>query len=207
MKIEGDVAESWAATSDGLKFTFKLARRQVPRWLADDVGGRQGDLRADHQSAGRRRLGAPRALRGHQRHRDARRPHRRVQAEGAERVGAGRFRLALELHLQRGEAEAGPAFPETKIMGTGAFKFVESRQGRRAGKPSASTDISGRASPTSTATRRTSSSRTRSRPGIAGGQFDIEFRGVTPAERDQMVDADEGQRRRASKGRGRPASC
>ena len=51
--------------------------RQVPRRLAADLGGRQGDLRAHHPPAGRRHLGAQVLLRGLRGYRDARRHDRR----------------------------------------------------------------------------------------------------------------------------------
>ena len=46
-----------------------------------------------------------------------------------------------------------PRYPETEIMGSGAFTLVEHVQGHAAGRASASTATSTRASPISTATR------------------------------------------------------
>jgi len=80
-----------------------------------------------------------------------------------------------------------PHYPETKILGTGAFSFVEhvkgqSWEGKRfegyfqPGLPYIDGYKAFFVKSTALAT------------GIIGGQFDIEFRGLTPADRDQIVD-------------------
>ena len=80
-----------------------------------------------------------------------------------------------------------PSYPETKIMGTGAFSFVEHVKGQswegkrfdgyfKPGQPYLDGFKAFFVKSTGLAT------------GIIGGQFDIEFRGLTPADRDQIVD-------------------
>ena len=80
-----------------------------------------------------------------------------------------------------------PRYPETKIMGTGAFSFVEHVKGQswegkrfdgyfKPGQPYLDGYKAFFVKSSGLAT------------GIIGGQFDIEFRGLTPADRDQIVD-------------------
>jgi TfoX/Sxy family transcriptional regulator of competence genes len=52
--VAGDLAESWSAAPDGMAYTFKLHRGEIPRRLAADICRRQGNLRAHHPSAGGR---------------------------------------------------------------------------------------------------------------------------------------------------------
>jgi peptide/nickel transport system substrate-binding protein len=80
-----------------------------------------------------------------------------------------------------------PRYPETKIMGTGAYSFIEHIKGQswegkrfdgyfKPGQPYLDGYKAFFVKSTALAT------------GIIGGQFDIEFRGLTPADRDQIVD-------------------
>ena len=117
--------ESWTVAPDGLTYTFKLHRRQVPRRLGVDLGRHQGDLRPPPQPAAGRGVDPQGDLRRHRRDRDARPADGRLQAEGAERLDARELRLALGLHLQRAKLQQDPKFPEKNILGTGPFTFVE----------------------------------------------------------------------------------
>ena len=84
-------------------------RRQVPRRLRLHGRRHQGHLRAHHQSGGGRGLRPQGAAPGHQADRDARPLHGRVQARPGEHVDAAALRLALQLRLQRQEAQGEPA--------------------------------------------------------------------------------------------------
>ena len=51
-KVVPDLAESWTVAPDGMTYTFKIrSGRQIPRRLAADLGGHQGQLRPHHQPA------------------------------------------------------------------------------------------------------------------------------------------------------------
>ena len=116
----------------GWPFPSSCAKREVSRWFAHDVGRRESLLRSHHQSAGGRgvRRAAPST-----RTSPVEAPDRHTVVFGSRPPTPPRWmvRLALELHLQRSEAEGESRYPETKIMGTGAFTFVEHVKGPELG--------------------------------------------------------------------------
>ena len=78
---------------------------------------------------------------------------------------------------------------ETNVMGTGPFLFVEHRRART-GSARRTRTTGTRASPTSTATARSSSRTPPPRcPRCAAERAHIQFRGFSPAERDSLVAA------------------
>ena len=85
-KVKGDLAQTWTVSPDNLTYTFKLHTGvKFHDGSALHVRGRQGELRAHHQSADRRRSRCARRATRTSADRHARRDHRRLQAEGAER--------------------------------------------------------------------------------------------------------------------------
>ena len=132
-KVVPDLAESWSTAPDGMSYTFKLRRgREVPRRQPADLGGHQGQLRPHHQSAAGRGVD-PQGLLLRSRSRGARSRHGGLQAQKPDGRRAGGPRLALQLHLQRRQTQTEPALPETEIMGSGPFTFVEHVQGHELG--------------------------------------------------------------------------
>ena len=129
-----DLAESWTVAPDGMTYTFKIRiGRQVPRRLAAHVRGHQGQLRSHHQPAAGRGVDPQGLLRGPRR-RDARSDHGRLQAEEPDGRRAGGARLALQLHLQRRQAEAEPALSRDGDHGLGRLHLRRARQGLELGR-------------------------------------------------------------------------
>ena len=108
-------------------------RRQVPRRLAADVCGRQGKLRPHHQPARGRGVDPQGLLRGSHR-RDARSDHGRLQAEEPDGGRDGGPGLAVQLHLQRRQAQAEPALSGNGDHGLGRLHVRRPRQGLDLGR-------------------------------------------------------------------------
>ena len=105
-KVMGDLAESWTVAPGRPHLHVQApAQRQVSRRHADDLGGRQGDLRAAAQAAAGRAVDTRGNVQGHHRDRNARSVHGRVQAFAHECVDAVELRVAVGLRLQRGQAQ------------------------------------------------------------------------------------------------------
>ena len=103
--------------------------RQVPRRLRLHLRRHQGHLRAHHQSGGGGDLRAQGAASGHQADRHARPAHGRLQAGPGEHVDAPALRLALQLRLQRQEAQGEPALSRDRGDGHGRLQVRGVRQG------------------------------------------------------------------------------
>ena len=85
---------------------------------------------------------------------------------------------------------ADPNAPKTKINGTGPFIFVEHVKGSARRRASATRTTSRRACPISTASRACSRCRPpRCSTRCRAGRCSAEFRGISPAERDRLVQA------------------
>ena len=190
-QVEGDLAQSWTVAPDLMTYTFKLhAEREIPRRHGADLGRRQGDLRPPAQSAAGRGLDPQGDLRRHRHDRDAGPAHRRLQDEGGERLDARALRLAVERDLCR-EGPRPPIRPRprTKINGTGPFTFVEHVKGSHvAGKKNDNYFKKGlpyldgfKGIFTLQAAAMLNA--------VQGGQVLGEFRGISPAERDRLVQA------------------
>ena len=114
-KVVGDLAESWTVAPDGLTYTFKLKRNvKFHDGSADDLGGRQGHLRAAEETAGRGAVDPRGDLQGHRIDRHARRLHGRVQAVPDQRVDAVELRFAVGLRLQRRQAQGRSQVPRAQ---------------------------------------------------------------------------------------------
>lgn len=188
LKIVGDVAESFEVAPDSKAFTFKL--RPGIKFHDGSVLTSE-DVRATYE---RLIKPPPGVLSARQalytdvtaiETPDAHTIVFKLSAANAGMVDA--FASPWNCIYSAAKLKENQKYPETNVMGTGAFSFVanvkgQSWEGKRfdgyfkPGLPHLdgykAFFIKGSALAT----------------GIAGGQFDIEFRGVTPAERDRMVE-------------------
>ena len=142
-KVVGDLAESWEVSPDGLTYTFKL-RAGVK--FHDGTALTSADVKASYDRivnpppgvvsirqaayADMAAIETP----------DARTVVFKLKAPNA--VDAGQFRLAVELHLQRREAQAGPEIPREEHPGHRARSSSSSMSPARTGWASASTTTS-----------------------------------------------------------------
>jgi peptide/nickel transport system substrate-binding protein len=188
LRIEGDLAESWEVSKDGLTYTFKL-RRGVR--FHDGTDLTSDDIKATYE---RIINPAPEVISA-----------RKAQHQDIKQIDTpdpytvvfrlGQVNMSMPLHFaspfncvySAKKLEENPRYPETEVMGTGAFKFVEYVKGShwravrfdqyfRKDRPyldgyraifvRSNTVVSG----------------------LRGGQYDAEFRGRTPQERDQLLE-------------------
>ena len=186
-KIVGDVAESWEIAADGRTLTFKL-RKGVK--FHDGSLLTSADVRATYErliNPPPGVLSARQALYQDISSIDTPDDHTIVFKLSAANAGMlDGFASPWNCIYSAAKLKENPRFPETNVLGTGAFTFAghvkgQSWEGKRfdgyfrPGYPHLdgfkAFFIKGSALAT----------------GLAGGQFDIEFRGVTPSERDGML--------------------
>ncbi len=189
-KITGDLAKSWEIAKDGLTYTFKLhegvkfhdgsqltsadVKFSFERIKSPPTGvvSLRRSLFEDVQS-----IEAP----------DATTVVFKIKEPNASMMD--NFAQPFNCIYSKAKVENDPRFPVANIVGSGAFQFVEHVRGShviakqfdgyfRSGLPhldgyKAYFVKSGGVV-----------------PGLLGGQFDAEFRGRTPAERDQLIKGD-----------------
>ncbi len=189
LRIVGDLAASWEVAPDGLSYTFKLR---------DNVKFHDGSpLTSEDVKASYERIIDPpagvvslrRAL--YQDIKSIETPDAvtvifRMKFPNASMLT--HFASPWNCIYSAAKLKEDPQFPAKTVLGTGAFEFVEYKKGK------------------SWTARRFAGYFLKDRPyldgyqaffvkgnavapGIIGGQFDAEFRGRTPKERDQIVDA------------------
>ena len=187
--IEGDLAQSWEVANDGLSYTFKLRRGAK---FHDGSDFTSEDVKATYERIMNPPAGVVSSRRAQ---------HQDIQAIETPDPYTVVFKMArvnmsMELHFaspfnciySAKKLKEDPKYPEKEVMGTGAFKFVEYVKGShwravrfdqyfRSDRPyldgykaifvRGNTVVAG----------------------LRGGQYDAEFRGRTPQERDQLVAA------------------
>jgi peptide/nickel transport system substrate-binding protein len=188
LRIEGDLAESWEVSKDGLTYTFKL-RKGVKFHDGSDLTS--ADIKATYEriiNPAAEVISARKAQHQDIKQIDTPDPHTVV-------FRLGQVNMSMLLHFaspfncvySAAKLKDNPRYPETEVMGTGAFKFVEYVKGShwravrfdqyfRNDRPyldgyraifvRSNTVVSG----------------------LRGGQYDAEFRGRTPQERDQLLE-------------------
>lgn len=187
-QIIGDVAESWEIAPDQKTFTFKLHRNVK---FHDGQPLTSADVKATYERLIKPPpgvLSARQAL--YQDISAIETPDDytivfRLSAPNAGMLDG--FASPWNCIYSAARLAENPRYPETIVMGTGAYTFIEYVKGStltgkrfdqyfRADRPYLdgfkAFFIKGSALA----------------PGLAGGQFDVEFRGVTPAERDRLVE-------------------
>lgn len=189
LKAVGDLAETWETAKDGLSYTFKL-RKGVK--FHDGTDLTSADIKASYN----RIINPPEGVISqrkvvHQDIGDIETPDAHTVIFKMKRVNASmilHFASPFNCIYSAAQLAKDPRFPEKTVMGTGAYQFVEYVKGSH------------------WSAKRFEGYYQKDRPyldgykvffvktpgvvtGMRGGQFDAEFRGRTPAERDQLVSA------------------
>ena len=187
MKIESDAAESWTVSPDGLTFTFKL-RKDVK--FHDGSPMTSADVKATYERIKSPPTGVVSARRALYEDitsidtPDDQTVIFKIKAPNASMLDG--FASPWNCIYSAAKLKENPRYPETNIMGTGPFAFVEHVKGSswegkrfdgyfRQGKPYLDGFKMFFVKSSALAT------------GLIGGQFDIELRGLTPGERDQIM--------------------
>jgi peptide/nickel transport system substrate-binding protein len=189
LKIEGDLAESWEVSKDGLTYAFKL-RKGVKFHDGSDFTSE--DIKATYERIVNPIEGVISSRKAQ--HQDIKQietpdPHTVV-------FKLGQVNMSMLLHFaspfncvySAKKLKENPRYPETEVMGTGAFKFVEYQKGShwRAARfePYFRKDRPYLDGYKAIFVRSNTVVN-----GLRGGQYDAEFRGRTPQERDQLVES------------------
>jgi peptide/nickel transport system substrate-binding protein len=187
-KIEGDLAQSWSVSPDGLTYTFKLHETAK---FHDGSAVTSADVKATYE----RIITPPAGVISLRKDRfsdvtaietpDATTAVFKLKAPNASM--AANFAGPFNCIYSAAKLAQNPRYPETEVMGSGAYQFVEHVRGShwvakrfdqyfRAGLPYLD-GYKGFFVKSSAVV-----------PGLLGGQFDAEFRGQNPSERDQVLD-------------------
>ncbi len=190
-EVEGDLADivDGRARPDDL-YVQASSGREIPRRHAAHLRRREGDLRPPAQSAGRRRLDPPGDLRRHRHDRDARSAHRHLQDEGGERLDARALRVALERASIRPRTSP-PIRTGRRPRSTAPGRSSSSSTSRAATSPASATrTISSKGLPYLDGFKGVFTLQAAAMlNALQGGQVLAEFRGISPAERDRLVQA------------------
>jgi peptide/nickel transport system substrate-binding protein len=189
LETKGDLAESWEMSKDGLTFTFKL-RKGVK--FHDGSDFTSADVKASYERIVNPPQGVVSTRKAvHQAIGSIETPDPHTVVFKLKYVDASmllHFASPYNCIYSAAKLAKDPTYPSKEVMGTGAFQFVENVKGShwKAKKFEGyyrkdQVHINGY-----TAYFVKSANVV---PGMQGGQFDAEFRGRTPKERDQLVQA------------------
>jgi peptide/nickel transport system substrate-binding protein len=186
-KIIGDLAKSWSIAPDGLTYTFKLHDGVT---FHDGTALTSADIKATFE----RIMTPPEGVVSVRKERFAdvaaiETPDKETVVFRLKAVNSSFMAfLASPFNcvFSAAKLKQNPKYPETEVMGSGAYRLVEHVRGShwtakrndayfRKGLP----HIDGY--------KAYFVKNTAVVPGILGGQFDAEFRGQNPAERDQLL--------------------
>lgn len=188
LKIVGDLAESWEVTPDGLTYTFKLHKGVK---FHDGSDFTSEDIKATYE---RIKDPAPGVISARKaQHQDIQSietpdPHTVV-------FKLSKVNMSMALHFaspfncvySARKLKENPRYPETEVMGTGAFKFVEYQKGSH-WRAARFDQYFRKDRPYLDGYRAIFVRSNTVVTGLRGGQYDAEFRGRTPQERDQLVE-------------------
>lgn len=188
-RIVGDLAESWEQAKDGLTYTFKL--RQGVKFH-DGSPFSSADIKATYE----RIIKPPKGVVSYRQavHQDIAEiltPDPLTVVFKMKKANASmdlHFASPFNCVYSAAELAKDPAYPSKKIMGTGAFQFVEYVKGSHW----TAKRFDGywqKDRPYLDGYKAFFVKTAAVVPGMRGGQFMAEFRGRTPAERDQLVTA------------------
>lgn len=188
-KIVGDLAESWEVSADGLTYTFKL-RRGVKFHDGSDFTA--ADIKATYERIINPQQGVVSVRKAQ--HQDI----KSVETPDPYTVvfKLGQVNMSMLLHFaspfncvySAAKLAQNPKYPETEVMGTGAFKFIEYVKGSH-WRAERFNDYFRKDRPYLDGYRAIFVRGNVVVNGLRGGQYDAEFRGRTPQERDQLVSA------------------
>ena len=193
LKIVGDLAESWEMAPDGLTFTFKL-RKNVK--FHDGAPMTSEDVRVSYE----RIINPPDGIVS------ARRSlYKDIKSIEAPDPYTVVFRMkqpnaSMLIHFaspwnciyRAAKLKEDPKFPEKTVLGTGAYKFVEYVKGSHWSAVRFD-DYFLKDRPYLDGFKAYFVKSNAVVPGMLGGQFDGEFRGRTPKERDQLLGGDKSK--------------
>ncbi len=189
-KIVGDLAESWTVSPDGLIYTFTLNKGVK---FHDGSPLTSADVRATYERIAnppdgvlsiRKAIFADIA--------SIETPDEatvifKLKAPNASMLQ--NFASPFNCVYSAAKLKQNPKYPETEVMGSGPFQFVENVRGSHwSGKRFDGYFRQGQ--PYLDAFKIYYVKNTAVVPGMLGGQFDSEFRARTPGERDQLVASD-----------------
>jgi len=186
-KIVGDLAKSWTISDDGRTYTFKLYEGVK---FHDGTAFSSADIKATFERIAHPPEGVV-SLRksSFENVTSIEAPDPQTVIFKLAQPGASmldNFASPFNCVYSAAKIKDNPKYPETNVMGTGAFQFVEYVRGShwsskrfdgyfRQGLPYLDGYKAFFVKTNAVV------------PGMLGGQFDIEFRGRTPSERDQLM--------------------
>ncbi len=188
LKIAGDLAESWEQAKDGLTYTFKLHKNVT---FHDGAPMTSADVKASYDRIINPPPGVISARKAlHEDIKAIETPDDHTVIFKMKAVNASmltHFASPWNCIYRAAKLKEDPQFPSKTVLGTGAFQFVEYKKGEvwvgkrydgyfRPGRPYLDGYRALFVKSNAVAT------------GMIGGQFDAEFRGRTPKERDQIMD-------------------
>jgi len=189
LEIVGDLAESYVLSKDGLTYTFKLKKNAK---FHDGTAFTSADIKASYE----RIIKPPEGVVSVRKALhldiaaietpDAHTVVFKLKAANGSMIN--NFASPFNCIYSAAALAKDPKYPEKEPMGTGPFKYVKYEKGsywegkrhdgyHDAGKPYLDGYKAFFVKSNAVV------------PGIQGGQFDVEFRGRTPKERDQLVDS------------------
>jgi peptide/nickel transport system substrate-binding protein len=186
--VTGDLAESWSSTPDGLTYTFKLHKNVK---FHDGSPLTSADVKASYERIMRPPQGVVSSRQSY--YADfgpIETPDEHTVVFKLKTPVAGVLSLLaspFNCIYSAAKLAQNPKYPETEIMGTGAFSFVEHIRGSswtakrfdQYFKPG---------QPYLDGYKAFFVKSSNVLPGLLGGQFDAEFRFRSPGERDQLVE-------------------
>ena len=187
IRIVGDLAESWERSADGLTYTFKL-RKGVKFHDGSDFSSE--DIKATYEriiNPPQGVLSVRKAL--HSAIKTIETPDPETVVFKLDRIDASldlQFASPFNCVYSAKKLAQDPTYPSKEPMGTGAFQFVEYVKGSHwTGKRFENYFLKDR--PYLDGFKAFMVKGPAVVPGLQAGQFDAEFRGRSPAERDTLV--------------------
>ena len=187
-RVAGDLAESWDASADGLAYTFKLHKGVK---FHDGSPLTAADVKASYDRIIRPPAGVISVRKSYyEAFGPIETPDPQTVVFRMKSPVAGVLELLaspFNCIYSAAKLQAGGAYPSKEIMGSGAFQFVEHVQGSHwVGKRFDGYFKTGR--PYLDGFKAYFVKSTAVIPGLIGGQFDAEFRFISPPERNMLVE-------------------